>query len=200
MTWQGRLSVVGVIVSIVVAMEDILAPVVALPLLAVAVALAWRFTEDFWKTVAFGLVGGVIAGVVIMGPGFRLAMRVVAIMDPIKRPEFSVEGTLFIIIGIGGIFGGIFAMAGNLIRKAVPLRSSITSGLVLAGFVMTILLIDSDLREEFTDLGGGPWINIPMFGLFALGYGIAAMAIAEYLQRQAEGRTPAVTEDTKVPA
>lgn len=200
MTWQGRLAVVGVIVAIVLAMEDVLAPVVALPLLAVAVALAWRFTDGFWKTVAFGLVGGVIAGVLIMGPGFRLAMRIVAIMEPTKTPEFSVGGTLFIIIGIGGIFGGILAIAGNLVRKAAPITSVVVSGVVLSALMMALLLVESDLRAEFTDLGGGAWVNVPMFGFFVLGYGIAAMFIADYMEKQATARKPPVIDVEKVPA
>lgn len=200
MTWQGRLAVVGVIVAIVLATQDMLAPVVALPLLAVAVALAWWFADGFWKTAAFGLVGGVIAGVLIMGPGFRLAMRVVAIMDPIRRPEFSVGGTMFIIIGIGGIFGGIFGIVGNLIHKVFPLTSFVKSGVVLAGLFMTILLFNSDLRAEFFELGGGPWVNIPMFGFFALGYGIAAMAFAQRAEERTTGGIPAVIEENKVPA
>jgi len=200
MTWKGRSAALGVVVVVLLLVEDVLGPVIGLPLLALTVGFAWRFTDRFWKTVAFGLVGGVIAGVLIMGPGFRLAMRVVAIMEPTKTLEFSVGGTLFIIVGIGGILGGILAMAGNLIRRATSIGSSIGAGVVLAALVMTMLLVDSELRAEFFELGGGPWINIPMFGLIALGYGISAMATAEYMERQAADRNPTVTESQKVPA
>jgi hypothetical protein len=198
MTWQGRLAAFGVVVTVLLATMDIPEGPISLAIIAVAVALAWRFTDGFWKTVALGLVGGVVAGVLIMGPGFRLAMRVVAIMDPTRSPEFSVGGTLFIIVGIGGIFGGIIALTGNLIRKAVPITSVVTGGMVLAGILMAMLLVESDLREEFLELGGGPWVNIPMFAVVATGYGIAAVTITDRLKMQADQR--AVTEGEKVPA
>lgn len=200
MTWQGRLAALAVAVGVLVNIEDLVVPQIGLTLLLVAVGLAWRYTDGFWRTVAFGIVGGALAGVVIMGPGFRLAMRVVAIMDPIRTPEFSVGGTLFIIVGIGGILGGAIGIAGNLLRRAIPINSVIAAGVVLALVEMAMLLSEADLRAEFFELGGGPWVNVPMFGLFVFGYGIAAMAIAEYMERQALGRKTAVTEKEKVPA
>jgi len=198
--WKGKLAALGVAAALLVNIEDLLPPTVGLPLLVLAVILAWRFTNGFWKTVAFGIVGGAIAGAVLMGPGFRLAMRVVAIMDPVRTPEFSVGGTLFIIVGIGGVLGGVIGIAGNLIRKAIPITSVVAAGVVVALIEMTMLLIEADLREEFVELGAGPWVNVPMFGLIVFGYGIAAMAIAEYMERQALDRKPAVAESEKVPA
>ena len=200
MDWKGKLAALGVAAALLVNIEDLLPPTVGLPLLVLAVIVAWRFTNGFWKTVAFGIVGGAIAGAVLMGPGFRLAMRVVAIMDPVRTPEFSVGGTLFIIVGIGGVLGGVIGIAGNLIRKAIPITSVVAAGVVVALIEMTMLLIEADLREEFVELGAGPWVNVPMFGLIVLGYGIAAMAIAEYMERQALDRKPAVAESEKVPA
>jgi len=197
---QGRLAAAGFIVAVILNMEDLIPPTLGQPLLLVTVLLAWRFTDGFWKTVAFGFVGGVIAGALIMGPGLRLAMRVVAIMEPTQIPEFSAEGTMFIIIGIGAIFGGVVALAANLIRKAVPIRSLIASGVVLSVLVMTTLLSETDLRAEFTDLGAGPWVNIPMFSILVLGYGIAAMTIADYVERRATSRATGVVETEKVPA
>jgi len=198
--WKGKLAALGVAAALLVNIEDLLPPTVGLPLLVLAVILAWRFTNGFWKTVAFGIVGGAIAGAVLVGPGFRLAMRVVAIMDPVRTPEFSVGGTLFIIVGIGGVLGGVIGIAGNLIRKAIPITSVVAAGVVVALIEMTMLLIEADLREEFVELGAGPWVNVPMFGLIVFGYGIAAMAIAEYMERQALDRKPAVAESEKVPA
>ena len=185
MTWQGRVAAIGVAAAVILAMEDVLVPVIALPLLVVAAALAWWLTEGFWKTVAFGLAGGVIAGALIMGPGFRIAMRVVAIMDPIRTPEFSFGGTFFIVVGIGGILGGVMGVVGNLIRRAAAIASVVVAGVLLGALQMTILLTESGLREEFFELGGGPWVNIPMFAVFAFGYGIAAMTIVDRLDHRA---------------
>lgn len=198
MTWQGRLAALGVVAAVILATQDILIPAIALPLLVATAALAWWLTDGFWRTVAFGLAGGVIAGLLIMGPGFRVAMRVVAIMDPIRTPEFSVEGTGFIIVGIGGMLGGVMGIVGNLIRKAGSIASVVVAGVALGALDMTILLIDSGLREEFFELGGGPWVNIPMFAVFACGYGIVAMTIADRLEHR---RTkPVETGSEQVPA
>ena len=58
-----------------------------------------------------GAVAGAVAGVLVLGIGLRLAMRVVAITDPTRTPEFSVGGTAFILVGIGvmlGAFAGAY--------------------------------------------------------------------------------------------
>ena len=142
MDWKGRFAAFGVVAAALLAIEDMLVPAIALPLLVLAIALAWRFTEGFWRTVAYGLVGGAIAGLLIMGPGFRLAMRVVAIMDSARTPEFSIEGTFFFIIGIGGIFGALISAFGNLIRKSAQVTSVAVAGVVLGTVQMIMLLGD----------------------------------------------------------
>jgi len=37
--------------------------------------------------------------------------------------------------------------------------------------VMLMIGLDSELLGEIVELGAGPWLNIPMFGAVALGYG-----------------------------
>ena len=198
MTWKGKLAAVGVVVAVLLGVNDIPEGPIALVVVAAAVGLAWRFIDRFWKTVAFGVAAGAVAGLLILGPGLRIAMRVVAIMDPVQTPEFSFGGTMFIVVGIGGIFGGIFGIIGNLIRKAAGIKSVIAGGLILGTLFMTTLLLDSGLREEFFELGAGPWVNIPMFAVFTFAYGIAAMAGAAHLALQT-GK-PAVTMKEEVPA
>lgn len=105
-------------------------------------------------------------------------MRIVAIIDPIETPEFTVGGTMFIVVGIGGMFGGVLGVVGNLLRKAVGLGSTFVSGAILSVIVVGSLVPDSDLREELVELGAGPWVNISMFGLVALAYAITAMRLA----------------------
>jgi hypothetical protein len=36
---------------------------------------------------------------------------------------------------------------------------------------MLMIGLDSELRSEIVGLGAGPWLNIPMFGAAAVGYG-----------------------------
>jgi hypothetical protein len=54
--------------------------------------------------------------------------------------------------------------------------------LVAAGWVMAFLLVDTGTREELLDLGAGGWLNIPMFGSIALGYGYASQWIFDRVQ------------------
>ena len=198
MTWQGRVAAVALIAAIALAVGDVVGPPWNLGLIGVAVLAAWRYTDGFWKRVGLGLAGGALAGLLILGPGLRVAMRVVAVMDPFKTPEFSVEGTMFIVVGIGAIFGAVFGLQGNLMRVVLGIRSAIGGGLILGGWFMLELLRSEELRSEFFEFGAGAWINIPLFGVFAIGYGIAAMAISDLLDRR-WSRTP-VTEEEKVPA
>jgi len=41
------------------------------------------------------------------------------------------------------------------------------------------VFFSGDISREIFELGISPWINIPLFGLVSLGYGIAAMAVAD---------------------
>jgi hypothetical protein len=162
----------------------------------VAVLGAWRYVPGFWRTIMFGALGGIVAGVLILGPGFRLAMRVVAILDPIRTPEFTVGGTLFIIVGVGVMLGGLIAVVAALIRRAFALSVTGTA-LGMTALLMGLLLLAPDLRSEFVELGAGPWLNIPMFTSVALLYGTVANRLTDRFQRRraAEG----VAELVEVP-
>lgn len=180
----GRMVALGVSVSILVlvsALPDGPIPLTVITL-ATAVALAWRLMPGFWKTVALGAAGGVLAGLVILGPGWRVVMRVVAVWDPSMTPGFTVEGTvLTIILMLGALGGGVFGVVGNLARKGLTIRipmAGILTGLLLPGLFLT----DGGLRGELTNLGGGLWINLVLFGTVAVLYGIAALYLAERLE------------------
>jgi hypothetical protein len=139
-------------------------------MLLIGVGAAWLLVPSFWRSVFHGAIGGVVAGLLILGPGLRLAMRVVAILDPFRSPEFTVGGTLFIIVGLGAIMGGIFGLQGNVVRRGfgIPLRFA---GMAPALFVALMLSLDSEIRGEIIELGAGAWINVPMFAAVAVGYG-----------------------------
>jgi len=163
------------------------------------VILVWRFYDGFWKTVVSGLMGGAVAGLLVLGPGFRLVMRAVAIMDPLQPEEFTIGGTFFIVVGIGVVLGGVNGLVANLLRKVFGIRSAVLAGTLLAAIVMVNLTFFSgDLSRELFDLGISPWINIPLFSVVALGYGIAAMAIADLAERAMFERRD--MEKAKVPA
>lgn len=199
MSWQLKaLATAGVLIA-GLSMGDILAPPWGLLVVLTLVILLWRMHDGFLKTLVGGLVGGAAAGILILGPGFRVAMRAVALMDQARPEEFTVGGTLFIVVGIGAVLGGLSGAIVNLVRKAFGIRSAVVGGLMLATTVMVNLTFFSgDVSRELFDLGISPWINIPLFSVVALGYGIAAMAIAELAERAMFERRD--MEKEKVPA
>lgn len=202
MTWRPeqppvqRGLLLGLAVALALATTGVIGPV-AEGLVLVGVGLAWWLVPGFWRSVLYGAIGGVVSGLLILGPGLRLAMRVVAIIDPLRTPEFTVEGTMFIVIFIGGFFGGILGMAGYLARRGLEHRSIMASAIVPAAAVLAVLLSTEDLRMELFELGAGAWMNIPMFGMVGLLYGVGATATAmRFEQRRAS--SPSDGEDVSI--
>jgi hypothetical protein len=197
--WKARVAAMAVLLTSYVAMGDMIMAELAGVLLVVAAVAAWRFVDGFWRIVVSGFVGGAAAGLLILGPGFRLAMRAVAIMDPVHPEEFSVEGTLFIVIGLGAIMGGVTGSTAHLVRRALAIDSAVVSGTLLAALEMAILtFLSGELSRELFALGISAWFNIPLFALFTLGYGIAAMALADKAEAAMLSRSD--SRGAKVPA
>lgn len=188
MQTHARLAAMVTAAAIVAAAEDIVDPAIALALVAAAGAAAWRTVPGFWRSVLAGGVGGAVAGIVILGPGMRLAMRIVAVLDPLRTPEFTVEGTVFLIVAVGGMFGGMLGIVSTLVRRGLDLSVRATTGAVTV-LLMGLFLAEPDVRAEFVELGAGPWMNIPMFTVVVLGYGYAAVRLATRLER-ARSRPP----------
>jgi hypothetical protein len=170
MRWKPALGALLFLAAIPVAGSEQLGPAWSMAAFLIGIGAAWLLIPGFWRSSLHGAIGGVIAGLLVLGPGLRIAMRVVAIFDPIRSPEFTVGGTMFIMVFIGVILGGIFGLFGNVARRGfgIPPRAA---GLFPALLVMLMIGLDSELRGEIVELGAGPWLNIPMFGAVAVGYG-----------------------------
>ena len=140
-----------------------------------SLAVGWRFVPGFLRTIGIGAAAGAVAGALILGPGFRLAMRVVAVLStrPSRVPEFTLEGTLFIVVFVGVILGAIFGVGAALFRRGLRLSATMTAGLMTIALI-GMLLLEPGLRSEFVELGAGPWFNIAMFGAVVFLYGLAA--------------------------
>ncbi len=162
-----------------------------------ALLVVWRFLPHFWRTVAMGALAGLIAGVLVLGPGFRLAMRVVAILDPVRVPEFTIDGTFFIMIFVGAILGVFGGLSYAFFDRGLGASRTVTS-LLVSTLMMGFLLLDPGLRQELFELGVGPWVNIPMFGLVTFLYASLTGAIHARLQRR--WATSPSTEPVEVPA
>lgn len=177
-------------------------PIGEFGLLVALAGFVWaaRTVAGFAGTAVRGAVAGAVAGILVMGVGFRLAMRVVAITDPTRTPEFSVGGTGFILIGIGlmlGTFAG--AYLGGL-RHLLGLERA-TVAIIATVALSPILFGDSETFEELVELGLGAWVNIPMFVSIVFAYGWAQDGMARRLDRWVGGRRPIsdVVEPTLVP-
>jgi hypothetical protein len=170
MRWKSALGALLFLTAVPVAGSELLNPALSMAVLLIGIGAAWLLIPGFWRSSLHGAIGGVIAGLLVLGPGLRIAMRVVAIFDPIRSPEFTLGGTMFIIVGIGVMMGGIFGLFGNVARRGFGIPPRV-AGLVPALLVVLMIGLDSELRGEVVELGAGPWLNIPMFGAIALGYG-----------------------------
>ncbi len=176
-----------------------ISPIGELAFLVAFAGFVWaaRAAAGFAGSAFRGAVAGAVAGMLVMGVGFRLAMRVVAISDPNRTPEFSAGGTAFIVIGLGLMLG---AFAGGYLgglRHLLGLERVATA--VIATVVLTpILFGDSEIFEELVELGLGAWVNIPMFVSIVFAYGWAQDGVARRLDRWAAAKR--TTSDVVEPA
>lgn len=160
------------------------APLLALALIAIGLAVGGRHIPGFWTNSLRAVLAGGLAGILVLGPGYRLAMRIVAITDSSTTPEFSIGGTAFIVVGLGAMFGGITTGWVTILTRAFALART-TAMLALTTVVGLTLFADSEVLSELTELGMGPWLNVPMF----LGVTVAFAWLADRWARP--DRTPA---------
>jgi hypothetical protein len=136
--------------------------------------------QGFVKTVLFGLGAGVIAGILVLGPGLRLAMRVVAVQDPFRATEFTIGGTMFIIIFFGLFVGGFLGIPGAIAARYLHRFAAMA---IMTFLGMFIIMRDTEIVEELLELGGGPWVNFPMFTLGFLAYSVGFLWLFQRLTR-----------------
>ncbi len=122
------------------------------------------------------LIAGTLSGVVILGAGGRLAMRLLALMA--HRPvHFGWSATLgiFLIGGILGAVGGVaFALTANRLRSDPLLKG------VLYGTLLLLLLMPlqpSAIQEEITAFRGHLIAAGLLFWMVCAGYGIVLAII-----------------------
>lgn len=182
MRWKPAAGALISIAAIPLAASEVLGPVWSLAVVLVGIGAGWLLVPGFWRSSLHGAIGGVAAGLLVLGPGLRVAMRVVAIIDPVRSPEFTIDGTVFIMV-LGGMMGGTFGVVGNIVRNAFNVPSRGTS-LLVAVQVMLMIGLSSELRGEIVELGAGPWLNIPMFGAVAIGYGALWIRVVTRIERR----------------
>jgi hypothetical protein len=188
MTWKPALGAVLFVTAIPFAGSEVFGPAWSVVVLLLGIGAGWLLIPGFWRGVFYGGIAGAIAGLLVLGPGLRVAMRVVAVVDPVRSPEFTIGGTMFIIVGIGAVMGGIFGVFGNVSRIGFNIPSR-AAGLVPAFLVVMMIGLDSELRGEILELGAGPWLNIFMFGAVAIGYGAVWARVVGRLETRRLAKT-----------
>ena len=146
------------------------------------------------RAICVGLLAGIPAGVLVGGIGSRIAMRISALAggegiagrlteNGNVVGEMTRDGTLFLVIFMGlatGIVGGVLY---GIIRSWLP-GSSLVRG-VLYGLLLLAVLgavtIDSGNRD-FAELGP-PGLNVGMFALLHILFGITTALAAAWLGR-----------------
>lgn len=138
--------------------------------------IGWRWIPGFWRTLGGSLVAGALAGILVLGPAMRLAMRLVAIAEPTQSPEFSIGGTLGIVVVVGVMFGAIVGVGLVFAQRGLGL-SRFWVSLVSGGALIGALAIIPDIRAELFELGFGAGMNLPLFGLAGFAYGWVDQAV-----------------------
>ena len=158
----------------------------------VIVSPGWTL-QNFARLVAIGTFAGLIAGLTAGGLGARLVMRISAVL---ARPEMqgkitdageivgrvSAGGTAFLVViaGMIGILGGLLYMG---LRRWLP-RTGVWKGLMY-GLVLLLMVGSTVIQGTNPDFGrfGPPVLNISMFALLFILFGVIVAPLAELLNR-----------------
>lgn len=114
-----------------------------------------------------GLLAGGGLGLIALGGGMRVAMRLVALSG--GRREVSLGGTVFLLVG-GAMIGAVTGLGIAAALRAWPKAGRIP-GLAVAGFLYLGIVVDSETFQEFLHEGFGGWMNFPLFVLPLAAYG-----------------------------
>jgi hypothetical protein len=143
-----------------------------------------------WRLIALGSLGG-LAGGFVAGLWLRLAMRMSGILTEERNRrvlteadarvgDFTLEGTLFLVFSASsaGIFGGVLYVA---IRQWLPpggTGRALSFGALLLATLGFFLIVEHN--PDF-DLFGPNWLNVAMYSVTYIVYGMVASLIVERL-------------------
>jgi hypothetical protein len=148
----------------------------------------------FLRTASLGMVAGAVAGILVLGFGGRLAMRILAatsgdhvqglLTDAEERVgEITVGGTVGLILFVGllgGIAGGLVYVA---VRRWLPERAWV-AGLLYGVLIMGLARADPlDPDNTDFDILRPVWLAIVLFAVLFPLFGVVLGALAERLDR-----------------
>ena len=156
---------------------------------------ASRTLQRYIWFVTVGLTGGIVAGVVMLGAGGRLVMRLLAVTaGPDAQGviteadqtvgEITLGGTMGFIGFFGIAVGALLAFVYMLIRRWLPRGRG--GGAVFGLLLLLALATRADpLRPENPDfdLVGPDWVAVLAFSAIVLGYGMLLGAIVGRFSR-----------------
>lgn len=138
------------------------------------------------------LAAGLVTGILVLGLGARLMMRVLAVTSPdsaqgrftdaeFRVGEVTLAGTVSFVLFVGLIGGMLTVGAWVLLRRWLPNRSW-TAGLILAGIGAGLLarpvgLIDPDNRDFL--ILSPVWLAVLIAGLILMLHGISFAVLAD---------------------
>ncbi|HSJ70569.1 MAG TPA: hypothetical protein VLA29_02860 [Acidimicrobiia bacterium] len=142
---------------------------------------AFVVVPRFARNQVSGMVGGVVTGLVLLGGGLRLAMRLVVLTDDVREPVFTSETGFIIFFGgvVGLMMGPFIAIAQRLWAP----RSALI-GAVVTTMLMSMFLIAPGLRTELFNEGAGPLLNIPLFTATFFAFGASANEVISRIERR----------------
>lgn len=180
-----RLERPWLIALLVAGLAGAVAPMVlgggfVVPVLLPLLIGAFVFVRRFARVIVSGVAAGVLVGAVVLGGLLRLAMRIVALTDPVREPELTTD--TFFIIFIFGVFGLMIGSALAVVERLWKPRA-VYVGLTTGVLGIGMFLMASDLRHELFNEGAGPFLNIPMFTFAFVAFGWTLAVAVAWLQR-----------------
>jgi hypothetical protein len=159
------MPVLGVVIPILVLAADLLVVI---------------YVRRLPRLLISGFVGGGLAGLIALGAGSRLAMRIVSLTG--GRREVSIEGTMFLLIA-GAMFGAFIGLTLAAALRVWP-RSRRSIALVAGSLLAIGLTLDSEAFDELLHEGIGGWLNFPMFLALPFLYGLFAVRTISGVERK----------------
>jgi hypothetical protein len=149
----------------------------------------------FARSIATATLAGVIAGMLVLGLGGRLAMRIIGILggQPVAGlltenknvvGDITLDGTVGLIVA-GGVVG---AFCGPLYAAARPLLVPLGRWQPLAFGVLFFLVFGSScITPQNTDFRrfGPPLVNVTLFALIFVVFGMALASLTSAFDRTA---------------
>jgi hypothetical protein len=158
---------------------------------------------------AIGAIAGILVGMLVLGGGARLFMRISAMFSGAQQQgamtengnavgEITLDGTLALLIFVGATFGLIAGIAVMAIRPwlpaAGPMRYLVTGaiGFAVAGPIVLEGGENTDYRR-FGILG----LNICLFTTLPFLFGVAVVPVIDWLDRRISPSLPGVSRGWK---